>query len=214
MLRQLQQQRQQLQGVMAGAVESCQADPFSDSNPSPAARACRRNGWYPAVLGPGNLAAKGRVPYAILGLMDALRLFPGQARSSGGGRSSGGLAQGRDARAAGSLAHPLSQPHAHPLSRDGRSDPTHPLTPFCRSLTPTLCCTPPTLPASSAAGATAAAARRSRCWASRARPATWTCPSQSESMGEGGGGMWGRVVGACGGCLSSWSTVLAVAALA
>lgn len=53
--------------------------------PSPCSRphhACerRRNGWYPAVLGPGNLAAKGRVPYAILALVDTLRLFPGQAR--------------------------------------------------------------------------------------------------------------------------------------
>ena len=38
----------------------------------------RRNGWYPAVLGPGNVAAKGRVPFALLALMDALRMFPGQ----------------------------------------------------------------------------------------------------------------------------------------
>ena len=39
---------------------------------------CRRNGWYPAVLGPGNVAAKGRIPYALLAIMDTLRLFPGQ----------------------------------------------------------------------------------------------------------------------------------------
>lgn len=35
-------------------------------------------GWYPAVLGPGNVAAKGRVPYALLLLMQTLRAFPGQ----------------------------------------------------------------------------------------------------------------------------------------
>ncbi|KAI3424060.1 hypothetical protein D9Q98_009423 [Chlorella vulgaris] len=35
-------------------------------------------GWYPASLGPGNAAAKGRVPYAILAFMDTLRTFPGQ----------------------------------------------------------------------------------------------------------------------------------------
>ncbi|PSC76631.1 O-glucosyltransferase 1-like [Micractinium conductrix] len=38
----------------------------------------RRKGWYPSGLGPGNLASKGRVPYAILALMDTLRMFPGQ----------------------------------------------------------------------------------------------------------------------------------------
>ncbi|KAL6776429.1 hypothetical protein ACKKBG_A21080 [Auxenochlorella protothecoides x Auxenochlorella symbiontica] len=35
-------------------------------------------GWYPAQLGPGHVAAKGRVPYAMLLLLDVLRLFPGQ----------------------------------------------------------------------------------------------------------------------------------------
>lgn len=35
-------------------------------------------GWYPAELGPGNVAAKGRVPYALLAIMETLRMFPGQ----------------------------------------------------------------------------------------------------------------------------------------
>eukprot|EP00887_Chlorella_sp_A99_P007639 scaffold20.g7639.t1 len=38
----------------------------------------RRGGWYPAVLGPENVAAKGRVPYVLLALLEVLRAFPGQ----------------------------------------------------------------------------------------------------------------------------------------
>ncbi|KAL4422975.1 hypothetical protein ABPG75_009172 [Micractinium tetrahymenae] len=38
----------------------------------------RRAGWFPAEFGPGNVAAKGRVPYTILALLETLRLFPGQ----------------------------------------------------------------------------------------------------------------------------------------
>ena len=36
------------------------------------------HGWYPAILGPNNAAAKGRIPYTLLMIMDALRMFPGQ----------------------------------------------------------------------------------------------------------------------------------------
>lgn len=39
-------------------------------------------GWYPAPIGPGNAAAKGRVPYAVLALMETLRMFPGQVRAA------------------------------------------------------------------------------------------------------------------------------------
>lgn len=38
----------------------------------------RGGGWYPAILGPGNLSARGRVPYSLLILLQVLRLFPGQ----------------------------------------------------------------------------------------------------------------------------------------
>jgi len=46
-------------------------------------RCCRQIGWYPAKLGPGNVAAKGHVPYAILALMDMLRTFQGQVCMGG-----------------------------------------------------------------------------------------------------------------------------------
>lgn len=42
------------------------------------------HGWYPAILGPNNAAAKGRIPYSILMLMDVLRAFPGQVGGRGG----------------------------------------------------------------------------------------------------------------------------------
>ncbi|CAL5226901.1 g9774 [Coccomyxa viridis] len=38
----------------------------------------RHGGWYPSQDGEGNLAAKGKIPYAILTLMDTLRNHPGQ----------------------------------------------------------------------------------------------------------------------------------------
>ena len=42
------------------------------------------HGWYPAILGPNNAAAKGRITYSILMLMDVLRTFPGQVGGRGG----------------------------------------------------------------------------------------------------------------------------------
>ncbi|KAL3133656.1 hypothetical protein ABBQ32_008167 [Trebouxia sp. C0010 RCD-2024] len=38
----------------------------------------RHSGWYPARLGPGALSGKGKIPYAILGLLDVIRHYPGQ----------------------------------------------------------------------------------------------------------------------------------------
>lgn len=38
----------------------------------------RHAGWYPARLGPGALSGKGKIPYAILALLDVLRHYPGQ----------------------------------------------------------------------------------------------------------------------------------------
>jgi hypothetical protein len=58
-------------------------------------------GWYPAPIGPGNAAAKGRIPFAVLALLETLRAFPGQV-----GRRQLRRLQGREAREAplGSLA--------------------------------------------------------------------------------------------------------------
>lgn len=55
------------------------------------------HGFYPSILGPGNAAAKGRIPYTLLMIMDALRMFPGQV---GGveSRGSGGVGEGRGIR--------------------------------------------------------------------------------------------------------------------
>lgn len=44
----------------------------------------RGAGWYPALLGPGHVAARGRVPYAMLLLLDVLRVFPGQIPDTDG----------------------------------------------------------------------------------------------------------------------------------
>ncbi|EIE18997.1 hypothetical protein COCSUDRAFT_54837 [Coccomyxa subellipsoidea C-169] len=38
----------------------------------------RHSGWYPSRMGAGSLSAKGKIPYAILALMDTLRHHPGQ----------------------------------------------------------------------------------------------------------------------------------------
>ncbi|KAK9835269.1 hypothetical protein WJX74_010474 [Apatococcus lobatus] len=38
----------------------------------------RHDGWYPSKFGPGVLSGKGKIPYAILALMDTLRHYPGQ----------------------------------------------------------------------------------------------------------------------------------------
>lgn len=37
-----------------------------------------KEGWYPAKLGPGNMSAKGKIPYIIFALLDTLRAYPGQ----------------------------------------------------------------------------------------------------------------------------------------
>lgn len=82
-MRRVAQQPRQLTAAAAGshtrsrAALSCLTPPSTARCPAPA---CRRGGWYPAVHGPGNLAAKGRVPYALLSLLDVLRTFPGQVR--------------------------------------------------------------------------------------------------------------------------------------
>lgn len=39
-----------------------------------------KEGWYPAKLGPGNMSAKGKIPYIIFALLDTLRAYPGQVR--------------------------------------------------------------------------------------------------------------------------------------
>lgn len=46
-----------------------------------------KEGWYPAKLGPGNMSAKGKIPYIIFALLDTLRAYPGQV---------GGLKAGSD----------------------------------------------------------------------------------------------------------------------
>ncbi|KAK9859348.1 hypothetical protein WJX84_004391 [Apatococcus fuscideae] len=38
----------------------------------------RHDGWYPSKFGPGVLSGKGKIPYAILAVMDTLRHYPGQ----------------------------------------------------------------------------------------------------------------------------------------
>ena len=135
----------------------------------------RRAGWYPAVLGKGNVAAKGRVPYAILALLKTLRLFPGQVWRAGWGQGPGVLPRpvpGRLPR------RPLSPQPAPPPTC-----PNAPLPPApTRCPTWTLCCTPPTSPASSGRG-TMAAARRCRCWGCRGLCGTATCPSQTTPFG-------------------------------
>ena len=166
------------------------------------------HGFYPAILGPNNAAAKGRVPYALLAIMDALRLFPGQVGSRGGGASGRALLCGaeRADRWHGTLLCTLHAPRLPPVPQapflSSTQMPPPPLPPSARpsrSRTWTPCCTPPTLRASRAPGRTRAAARRCQCWASRGQAPTATSHSPTTPSGATSTSTCRRVQGEPGG---------------
>ena len=55
---------------------------------------CPKQYGPPCALHPAeNVAAKGRVPYALLAIMETLRVFPGQVRPGGRAGGQGGRAE-------------------------------------------------------------------------------------------------------------------------